>query len=871
VASVTVTLGDRGTVVKTIPDAFYGTQVQLTGSYDVDSPNWYALVRNLRAGFIRANLNNNTTVAPPASGGDLPALSGTTQTMNEVMTLLDRLYQEPESVRTKMMLTGVATGVTGMPRTSCTGAVSAAELTTGPYGTGSDGGLRRWMQWVEDRYGLEAIPFVEPANEPALMWGVTSQKWYQSNACSAEAANWWINHQKPYFDAAKVVDASDVVKVGGPAYATGLSYHMNRWMRDHIQGYSGWGRHGGAFGPGTVGNVDAMDMVTIHGYGEETLVGSGLLDQPIVSGSSIPMFQKLANSFFYPTWDAVGPQAGDPKPQENRLSGFVGMYKRLRSLLDEMTGGSSIPIMCSEWIGTGGNTLWPCRAEQWKGGFQDACYAMAAIRCAGAFHATDNPHGCQVIGYVHQGPNRTWRISPTAIQGDRLIYTEGATDGGSAQARAGLWSFWGNARYWVQRRVTSRYVRDFQRQIPVSVAGNVPTPTWNDAGSAVNNNAVDAIQVVAGRLNASLVASDPHPSNPSANATDKTALLLVNADCVNSHTVTIRGFVANGPVAHVYLPTDAPDVTAVRTNVDLTVETLQPTQGGTELTVTIGPHEAHLFEIPVGAGGGGPPPTYPKTHTKVETFGGDLSGWTIPDPVARVEIASGKLELENNPGGGANYAEIQSDQRDLTGSYFFVEWPDGFSADGETFIEFGTDGNNRVTMYTSGGFLRATKRVGGVQTNATPVAVNATEMRWWRISDDAGTIRLEYADSSDDLKNDTDVSELWSFPIGEAPTLPGAIMKIGTGGTVASGVVTVDNVNNFPVAAAQARAQIVAASSFSARARASGATPDQSRVAWIPIPPPVVYPPGEYREIASDGSLGAAVVWDAAQGRFEYP
>jgi hypothetical protein len=179
-----------------------------------------------------------------------------------------------------------------------------------------------------------------------------------------------------------------------------------------------------------------------------------------------------------------------------------------------------------------------------------------------------------------------------------MVYTEGSFDGGPATAAAGPWRFWGGSRYWTQRRVISRYVRDFKRQIPVTVSGNVDTPTWDGAGSNVDPNPVPVIQVVAGKLDAALTSLDPYATYPAA-ASDKTALLLINADCVNSHRVTVGGFQASGRIGHTYLPHDAPDVVTARGDVDLVVRSFDAEEAGTEFTVTIGPHEVHLFEIPV--------------------------------------------------------------------------------------------------------------------------------------------------------------------------------------------------------------------------------------------------------------------------------
>lgn len=384
---------------------------------------------------------------------------------------------------------------------------------------------------------------------------------------------------------------------------------------------------------------------------------------------------------------------------KTNLSGF---YEEMRSALDAR-GGSAKTVAWNEGSSIGSDAR---------------ISALADIATA-------------IVGAAQQ---KRWNLDMCVYHSVNRIGT-GDTGNPGLYRVDGSGTFVPTTRYYSQRDIISPFLRLYKRQI-IASAATAPIATGSGFTPATSNaNSVGRILRAAG------VNADG----------SKIGVLLVNLDLSTGESVTVNfGATATTDATLVRLPS-----TAGQTS-QMVAGTISGTSGQTSTTVTLGPGEGLLVEVPI-TGGGGTPPTLPKINTVAdqlvaETIDGAVwttffgkPGYTIQPTVTGLVVTS---SVEP-----AGWAELQS-LADYDGvaarcSLNLADDGDQTLTSFEPYLQLHQDGTNYVGISVRGDVLRAYKTIAGSRTDLATLAWDPAAMGFLSIREAGGSTFWEYGRDSD--------------------------------------------------------------------------------------------------------------------------
>lgn len=191
------------------------------------------------------------------------------------------------------------------------------------------------------------------------------------------------------------------------------------------------------------------------------------------------------------------------------------------------------------------------------------------------------------------------------------------------------------------------------------------------------------------------------------------------------------------------------------------------------------------------------PITTPQISDIKDVFTGtaiDAAKWQIVGTTSRVQ-QNGSLQVTPQNSGGGYHGVASKTRYQLANNAIFVEAPQTtLPGATETHMILELDASNRIFIGRSNNSLQLRHRVNGVNLDAN-IPFDAASMRWWRVSESAGTVRLET--SPDATTWTTRRSFAKAFDI----TKLRVILQAGTWQTVANpGTGIFDNLNTAPSA-----------------------------------------------------------------------
>lgn len=145
------------------------------------------------------------------------------------------------------------------------------------------------------------------------------------------------------------------------------------------------------------------------------------------------------------------------------------------------------------------------------------------------------------------------------------------------------------------------------------------------------------------------------------------------------------------------------------------------------------------------------------TSEIVDTFNDNVISdiWTPEGVLARIVEAGGQMSILHTA--ASEYNTLPSTVfYDLTSSYFLTEVVNVGNqslVSHEVIAGARADTNNGFWFTAGGGFLKAFKRIGGVNTQVgSSLTLNTNQHKWWRIREVSGTLFWDTSPNSSDWK-----------------------------------------------------------------------------------------------------------------------